>query len=51
MAYHRYIVWYRNAPVFVSVWKIDDAINEVVDNITLGDLLDWQAASADDYVI
>ena len=34
------------------LWKkIDDAINEVVDNITLGDLLDWQAASADDYVI
>ena len=33
------------------LWKkIDDAINEVVDNITLGDLLDWQAASADDYV-
>ena len=34
------------------LWKkIDDAINEVVDNITLGNLLDWQAASADDYVI
>ena len=34
------------------LWKkIDDAINEVVDNITLGDLLDWQASSADDYVI
>lgn len=34
------------------LWKkIDDAINEVVDNITLEDLLNWQAASADDYVI
>ena len=34
------------------LWKkIDDAINEVVDNITLADLLDWQASSADDYVI
>ena len=34
------------------LWKkIDDAINEVVDHITLEDLLEWQGASADDYVI
>ena len=35
----------------ILLQKILDAINEFVDIITLGDLLDWQAASADDYVI
>lgn len=34
------------------LWKkLDDAINGVVDNVTLEDLLEWQAAQADDYVI
>lgn len=34
------------------LWKrLDDAINEVVDNVTLEDLVEWQAARADDYVI
>lgn len=34
------------------LWKkLNDAINSVVDHITLADLLEWQAASADDYVI
>lgn len=34
------------------LWKkLNDAINDVVDNITLEDLLEWQQASADDYVI
>lgn len=38
--------------VTVRVWKqIDDAIRNVVDNITLQDLLDWQAEGADQYVI
>lgn len=31
--------------------KLNDAINGVVDHVTLEDLLDWQAAGADDYVI
>ena len=34
------------------LWKkIDDAINGVVDNITLADLVEWQAAQINDYVI
>ena len=34
------------------LWKkLDDAINEVVDHVTLEDLLGWQDARADDYVI
>lgn len=34
------------------LWKkLNDAINDVVDHITLEDLLEWQKASADDYVI
>lgn len=31
--------------------KLNDAINEVVDNVTLGDLVDWQSGRADNYVI
>ena len=31
--------------------KLDDAINNVVDHVTLEDLLTWQEAEADDYVI
>lgn len=34
------------------LWKkLDDAINDVVDHVTLEDLMNWQAAKADDYVI
>lgn len=34
------------------VWKkINDAINGVVDNITLQDLVDWYYEKSDDYVI
>ena len=31
--------------------KLNDAINGVVDSITLEDLLEWQSEGADDYVI
>jgi Rrf2 family protein len=31
--------------------KLDDAINSVVDNVTLEDLLDWQSQQIHDYVI
>lgn len=38
--------------VTVKIWQqINDAINGVVDNITLADLMDWQAEKANDYVI
>ena len=34
------------------LWKkLDDAIKGVVDNITLEDLMNWQAVKADEYVI
>ena len=34
------------------VWKINnDAINEVVDKITLEDLVEWYHSKSDDYVI
>ncbi len=34
------------------IWtKLNDAINDVVDNITLEDLVEWQNAKANDYVI
>lgn len=31
--------------------KLNDAINDVVDNVTLDDLLEWQAEQIHDYVI
>ncbi len=31
--------------------RLDTAINDVVDNITLADLLGWQKGTGDDYVI
>ena len=38
--------------VTVLVWeKLDKAINDVVDNITLQDLVDWHMAQSDSYVI
>lgn len=42
----------RDSCVTVKIWQqINDAINNVVDNITLEDLLEWQKALADQYVI
>lgn len=36
----------------IRVWqKMSEAINQVVDNITLADLLEWQTEKADQYVI
>ena len=36
----------------VAVWKkINDAVNDVVDNITLKDLIDWEQGCVDNYVI
>jgi len=36
----------------LQVWKkLDDAIKGVVDHITLADLVEWQKAKIDDYVI
>lgn len=41
-----------NDCVTVLVWeKLDKAINDVVDNITLQDLVDWHVAQSDSYVI
>ena len=38
--------------VTVLLWKkLNDAINGVVDNITLADLVDWQMQKANEYVI
>lgn len=34
------------------LWKkLNDAINSVVDEVTLEDLISWQAAKADEYII
>jgi Rrf2 family protein len=42
----------RASCVTVKIWEqINDAINGVVDNITLADLLEWQAEKADQYII
>jgi DNA-binding IscR family transcriptional regulator len=43
----------RSACVTVRIWEqINDAINNVVDNITLADLVEWQTeSSADQYCI
>lgn len=38
--------------VTILLWKkISDAVNQVVDTITLEDLVDWQRQKADEYVI
>lgn len=42
----------RDACVTVRVWQqINEAVNNVVDNITLEDLLEWQAEKSDQYII
>lgn len=41
-----------NSCVTAMVWrKINDAVNDVVDHITLQDLVDWQAGQNGNYVI
>ena len=38
--------------VTIRIWKeLDEAINSVIDKYTLEDLLDWQVANGNDYVI
>lgn len=38
--------------VTIRVWqKLNDAINDVVDHITLADLVEWQREKADEYMI
>lgn len=38
--------------VTIMVWKkINDAVNEVVDNITLADLVEWQREKTNEYII
>lgn len=38
--------------VTVMIWKkINDAVNDVVDNITLADLVEWQREKTNEYVI
>lgn len=42
----------RDSCVTVRVWRqINEAVNNVVDNITLEDLLEWQAEKSDQYSI
>ncbi|MDD5948977.1 MAG: Rrf2 family transcriptional regulator [Lachnospiraceae bacterium] len=42
----------KEACATLRLWKkIDDAVNGVVDNVTLEDLMEWQEGKADDYVI
>lgn len=42
----------RMSCVTVRIWeKINDAVNGVVDNITLADLVEWQYETADHYSI
>ncbi|MDD6812382.1 MAG: Rrf2 family transcriptional regulator [Lachnospiraceae bacterium] len=42
----------RASCVTVRIWeKMNDAINGVVDNITLADMLEWQAEISDQYSI
>lgn len=42
----------KSGCVTVRIWEqINEAVNNVVDNITLADLLEWQAEKSDQYVI
>lgn len=42
----------KSGCVTVRIWeKMNDAINEVVDHITLEDMLEWQAEISDQYSI
>lgn len=42
----------RESCVTVRIWKqLDDAVNHVLDDIKLSDLLEWQNELSDQYVI
>lgn len=42
----------RQGCVTVRVWeKMNDAVNQVVNNITLADLVEWHQEKADQYII
>lgn len=42
----------REGCVTIRIWQqINDAVNQVVDNITLADMLDWQTELSDQYSI
>lgn len=42
----------RSSCVTIRIWQqINDAVSNVVDNITLEDMLDWQAEMVDQYSI
>lgn len=42
----------REGCVTIRIWQqINDAVNQVVDNITLADMLEWQAELSDQYSI
>lgn len=42
----------RDTCITVKIWKrLDDAVNNVLDNIKLSDLVEWQNELADQYVI
>ena len=42
----------KDGCVTIRIWKqINDAVNGVIDNITLADMLQWQDELSDQYVI
>lgn len=42
----------REGCVTVRVWeKLNDAVNQVVDGITLADLVEWHQEKSDQYII
>ncbi len=42
----------KNGCVTLILWqKLNEAINEVVDNITIDDMIEWQKEQSDNYVI
>lgn len=42
----------KSGCVTIKIWQqINDAVNDVVDNITLEDMLEWQAELSDQYSI
>lgn len=42
----------KSGCVTIRIWQqINDAVNQVVDNITLADMLEWQAELSDQYSI
>ena len=42
----------KDSCVTIRIWQqINDAVNEVIDHITLADMLQWQSELSDQYVI